>query len=61
MTFDREKNTRDILTQTVKNQRDTVRPHEVERTVDLATTLWKGNKGSGQAAREAIEIVKSGN
>jgi hypothetical protein len=37
-----------------------VRPHEIERTTDIAMTLFKGNKGNGQASREAIEIVRKG-
>jgi hypothetical protein len=37
-----------------------VRPHEVERAVDIAETLFTGQKGNGQAATEAIEIVKKG-
>ena len=37
-----------------------VRPHEVERTTDIAMSLFKGQKGNGQAAKEAIAIVRDG-
>lgn len=37
-----------------------VRPHEIERATDIAMTLFKGNKGNGQASQEAIEIVRKG-
>ena len=38
-----------------------VRPHEVERTTDIAMSLFKGaRRGNGQAAKEAIAIVRDG-
>jgi hypothetical protein len=37
-----------------------VRPHEVEKTTEVALTLFKGQKGNGQAAREAIDLVNKG-
>jgi hypothetical protein len=37
-----------------------VRPHEVERAVDIAETLFVGQKCNGDASNEAISIVRSG-
>jgi hypothetical protein len=59
----KEELNRDILRGVIEREnRDGrgVRPHEVEKTVAIAESLWKGQKGNGQAAKEAIEIVKRG-
>lgn len=37
-----------------------IRPHERERTIDIACTNWTGRTGNGHAAEAAIETVKRG-
>ena len=67
--FDEGKNARAIMRQNIQNRNEhstwsnhgpVIRPHEMERAVDIAVTLWTGNKGNGQAADEAIAIINKG-
>lgn len=37
-----------------------IRPHEVEKVTSISETLFKGNKGNGDATREAIALVREG-
>lgn len=40
--------------------RGEIRQHEVEKVTSISETLFKGNKGNGQATQEAIALVKEG-
>lgn len=37
-----------------------IRPHELNKTVAIAHTLWTGDKGNGQAVEEAVRVIRSG-
>lgn len=37
-----------------------IRENEIERVVAISDTLWKGQKGNGQATKEAVDIVRKG-
>lgn len=60
--FDSEKNARAILGRNVDRaiSRGEVRPHEREHAIDVARTLWTGQKGNGRAVDEAVALVKRG-
>jgi hypothetical protein len=41
-------------------QRGDIRPHEVERVVDISASVWKGSMGNGEATRIAVDLVREG-
>lgn len=50
-----------IKSTTERNARENgLRPHEVQKAVEIGSTLWHGQKGVGQAAKEAAQLIREG-
>jgi len=57
-----DKLNRDCLRLDIRHavDRGDLRPHEVERALDLAVSNWKGNTLAGEAVRAAVDAFKNG-
>jgi ABC-type transport system involved in Fe-S cluster assembly fused permease/ATPase subunit len=64
MTFDKGKlGSKESVVDSHVNQnmnRLGLRGHEADRAKELTKTLWRGQKGIGQAAQEAADVIKGG-